>query len=163
MSLKGLSRLSLIFSYCALILLGCSRFFQPPLPDDGYRLACGQQCLKNGEDCSHFFALKNEERRLSFEQAKSNYWLCMRRYADSRAESHNPCVAPGPQPEAYDHCGDDLQQCLVACPVTLEELPGLHGTGNSKPGLGPDSAPIATPTPSESGTLFSGEGLSVFK
>lgn len=144
---------------CALVLSGCTALFEPPLPDDRYRLACGQQCLTNGEDCSHFFALKNEERRLSFEQAKSNYWLCTRRYADSRSESPNPCIAPGPQPEAYDHCGDDLGKCLSACPVTLEELPGLHGAGSSK-AIG--SAPSAG-SPAESGTLAPAEGLSVFK
>jgi hypothetical protein len=123
--------------------VGCTGLFQPPLPDDQYRLACGQQCLKNGEDCSHFFALKNEERRLNFEQAKANYWLCMRRFAGSPSESQNLCVAPGPQAEAYDHCGDDLQQCLAACPVTLDELPGLHGAGRSQAGM--TSHPASSP------------------
>jgi hypothetical protein len=121
--------------FCALTLSGCSGIFQSAPPDDQYRLACGQQCLKNGEDCSHFFALKNEERRLVFEQAKTNYWLCMRRYSNTRTTTQNPCVAPGPLPEAYDHCGDDLEQCLSGCPVTLDELPGLHGAGGPKPGL----------------------------
>lgn len=136
------NRLLAILSFTPLFL-GCGGFFQTTLPDDRYRLACGQQCLKNGEDCSHFFALKNEERRLVFEQAKSNYWLCMRRFADSRTSSQNPCVAPGPVPEAYDHCGNDLEQCLSACPVTLEELPGLHGAGGAKSSM--VGLPVASP------------------
>lgn len=135
-SFNRLVGLSLILVGCALAISGCGVFTRSQLPDDGYRLACGQQCLKNGEDCSHFFALRNEERRLNFEQAKANYWLCMRRYADSHSKSQNPCLAPGPQPEAYDHCGDDLEKCLGACPVTLEELPALHGAKHPKSGLG---------------------------
>jgi hypothetical protein len=130
------SRLSLGLYGCALMLSGCGGLFPSALPDDRYRLACGQQCLKNGEECSHFFALKNEERRLNFEQAKTNYWICMRRYGDSRNASQNPCIAPGPLPEAYDHCGNDLEQCLSSCPVTLDELPGLHGRGGPQSDLG---------------------------
>ncbi len=143
----------------ALQLAGCAGLFQPSLPDDRYRLACGQQCLKNGEDCSRFFALKNEERRVNFEQAKANYWICMRRYGDSKPSTQNPCVAPGPLPEAYDHCGTDLEQCLSACPVSLDELPGLHGSGSPKPS---ETLPAAGRS-GGAGTLTPSDGLSVFK
>lgn len=134
-------------------MTGCADFLKPTIPENSYRLACGQQCLKNGENCSRFFALKNEERRIGFEQAKANYWLCMRRYSDQRSTSPVPCVAPGPLPEAFDHCGSELEQCLSACPVTLDELPGLHGAGRQSVGLTnpaqPPQGPSGTPVPSD--------------
>ncbi|MEN9680125.1 MAG: hypothetical protein RLZZ627_18 [Pseudomonadota bacterium] len=129
-------------------LTGCAGWFHAQMPDDGYRLACGQQCLRNGEDCSRFFAVKNEERRLAFEQAKANYWLCMRRYGDQSSSSRVPCLAPGPQPEAYDHCGNDLEQCLSRCPVTLEELPSLRNHPHQEKGesTSPSTSAIAPGT-----------------
>lgn len=133
--------------------------FQSPTPDESYRLACGHQCLKNGEDCSRFFALKNEERRLAFEQAKTNYWMCMRRYGDQKTASSVPCLAPGAQPEAYDHCGNDLELCLAQCPVTLEELPGLHGA----PRQGREVNTLTPSSPHSAGTPATSEGLSIFK
>jgi hypothetical protein len=155
-----IAKLSCLASLCLVLgLTGCIGLFQPEMPDESYRRACGQQCLKNGEDCSRFFALKNEERRLAFEQAKTNYWMCMRRFGDQKTPSSVPCLAPGPQPEAYDHCGNDLEQCLSKCPVTLEELPSLHG-------IGPQGRAVNPPAPSSSipsGTPAAPDGLPVFK
>ena len=43
------------------------------------KLACGQVCLSNGESCSQFFGKRNAETRMHFEQAKQNYWICLRK------------------------------------------------------------------------------------
>lgn len=109
-----------------LLFAGCGGFGDSGLPDDGYRLACGRQCLKNGEQCSQFFGIRNEESRLRFEQNKANYWLCKRRYSENQGVGDRLCVPPGPSSQMFDHCGHDLEECLAGCPVTLNEMQGLQ-------------------------------------
>ncbi len=101
----------------ALLTGGCGS-----MPSEEQKLACGQQCLKNGENCSQFFARKNEERRLDFEQARENYWMCMRRYPSARSVAETPCIAPPPNAVKYDTCGQELEECMAACKTTLDEV-----------------------------------------
>lgn len=86
------------------------------------KLACGQVCLSNGESCSQFFGKRNAETRMLFEQAKQNYWICLRKYPGAEAGPHHPCIAPAPIPETFDDCGQQLDQCLKDCGTTLEEM-----------------------------------------
>lgn len=99
---------------------GCAGLFSEEKATESLRLACGRLCLQNGENCSQFFARKSEEKRQVFEQAKSNYWLCLKRF-DGEA-SATSCVPPGPVPEQYDHCGSDLEGCLEGCGTSLDEM-----------------------------------------
>lgn len=100
-----------------LVMTGCGS-----MPSEEQKLACGQQCLKNGENCSQFFARKNEERRLDFEQARENYWMCMRRYPTAKSVAETPCIAPPPNAVKYDTCGQELEECMAACKTTLDEV-----------------------------------------
>ena len=84
------------------------------------KIVCGQQCLKNGEVCSQFFGRKNEQQRLIFEQAKENYWLCLRK--QDAGQTASPCLPPTPVTEQFDSCGAQLDACLESCKTTLEEL-----------------------------------------
>ena len=113
-----------VLSAVVLLLCGCSLFsVEAPLTPD-QKAICGQQCLGNGEQCSLFFARKNEEQRLLFEQAKENFWICLKKYPDAQS-SATPCIAPVPEPERYDSCGPQLDACLAACQTTLEEVAAL--------------------------------------
>lgn len=105
-----------------LILCGCSWLNPTTEPDEESKAACGQQCLKNGEVCSQFFAKKNREQRLTFEQAKQNYWICLRKYPGFESSPNNPCVAPSPPAEEFDSCGQQLDECLESCQTNLDEL-----------------------------------------
>lgn len=86
------------------------------------KLACGQVCLRNGESCSEFFGKRNAETRMLFEQAKQNYWICLRKYPGAEAGPRHPCIAPAPLPETFDDCGQQLDHCLLDCGTTLEEM-----------------------------------------
>ena len=111
-----------LFVAFSLILGGCSWLGSTIEPDEESRAACGQQCLKNGEVCSQFFAKKNREQRLTFEQAKQNYWICLRKYPGFEFSPNNPCVAPLPPAEEFDSCGQQLDDCLDSCRTSLDEL-----------------------------------------
>lgn len=89
------------------------------------KLACGQVCLRNGEACSEFFGKRNAEARMLFEQAKQNYWICLRKYPGAEARPDHPCLAPAPAPETFDDCGQHLDQCLRDCGTSLEEMSRL--------------------------------------
>lgn len=110
--------LSLLFSGCAVL-----DWTESPTPDQ--RAACGEQCLANGERCSAFFAKKNEEQRLLFEQAKQNFWICLKKYPGAESRADSPCLAPVPEPEMYDSCGQQLDECLEGCGTSLEEVAEL--------------------------------------
>ncbi len=110
------------FGAIPLILTGCSLFHREDSPSADQKAACGQQCLSNGEKCSAFFATKNEERRLLFEQAKQNFWICLKKYPGTESHPDNPCIAPSPEPEMFDSCGQQLDECLEACETNLDEL-----------------------------------------
>lgn len=114
--------LPLILGLCVL-LAGCANpaFFGEDLPEEVKRL-CGQQCLLNGAECSQFFARKNEERRQAFDQAKSNYWLCLKRFEGQSERDGLACIPPGVPTETFDHCGQDLDACFNGCGITLDEL-----------------------------------------
>lgn len=116
---------SLLAILCTQFLLGCSWTGMTTEPDEATKVACGQQCLKNGEVCSEFFAKKNREQRLTFEQAKQNYWICLRKYPGFESSPNNPCVAPVPPPEEFDSCGPQLDDCLELCQTSLDELAEL--------------------------------------
>lgn len=113
-----------VFGLVSIVLLmgGCSAFLSEERAPESLRGACGRLCLQNGENCSQFFARKNEENRRVFEQAKSNYWMCIKRYQGEAASQSITCVPPGPSPEQYDHCGADLDACLENCGISLDEL-----------------------------------------
>jgi hypothetical protein len=89
------------------------------------KLACGQVCLRNGEACSDFFGKRNAETRLLFEEAKQNYWICLRKYPGSETKPNHPCIAPAPMPETFDDCGPRLDQCLTDCGTSLDEMSQL--------------------------------------
>ena len=127
--------LRFLFMLSWLMMVGCQWLSGPDLPDDSYRLACGQQCLKNGEQCSQFFGVRNEETRINFEQSKANYWLCKKRFSESTNKGEDICIPPGPPSQTFDHCGKDLEECLAGCPITLDELRGLPAKVSVKPPL----------------------------
>lgn len=109
----------------ALMLSGCAPLQWMDSPSVEQKAACGQQCLSNGEKCSAFFAAKNEEQRLFFEQAKQNFWICLKKYRGTTAHSDIPCIPPAPAPEMFDSCGQQLDQCLESCEISLDELAEL--------------------------------------
>lgn len=111
-------------------------WFSEPTKEE--KQACGRQCLKNGEGCSQFFAQKNERQRRDFEQAKENYWICLRKFPGAESRPDGPCLAPAPPAEAFDSCGPELDECLQTCQTTLDEL-----AQDSKPAA-------AEPAPAES-------------
>ncbi len=115
--IRGLFSVALIFS-----LSGCSWLSPAVEPDEGMKAVCGQQCLKNGEVCSQFFAKKNREQRLGFEQAKQNYWICLRKYPGFESSPNNPCIVPMPPSEEFDNCGQQLDDCLESCKTDLDEV-----------------------------------------
>lgn len=104
----------------ALLLAACSFNTVEHGLTQQQKIVCGQQCLKNGEVCSQFFGRKNEQQRLSFEQAKENYWLCLRKQEAGQTVSR--CLPPTPATEQFDSCGAQLDACLESCKTTLEEL-----------------------------------------
>ena len=116
-----------------LILCGCSWLGPTNEPDEETKASCGQQCLKNGEVCSQFFAKKNREQRLTFEQAKQNYWICLRKYPGFESSPNNPCVAPSPPAEEFDSCGQQLDDCLESCRTNLDELAQVVKKEESRP------------------------------
>lgn len=109
----------------SLLLSGCALLDWTESPTADQRVACGQQCLMNGESCSAFFAKKNEELRLLFEQAKQNFWICLKKYPGAESRADSPCIAPVPEPEMYDSCGQQLDECLEACGTSLDEVAEL--------------------------------------
>lgn len=119
----------------SVVMAGCASpgFFGEDLPDEVRRL-CGRQCLLNGAECSQFFARKNEERRQAFEQAKSNYWLCLKRFEGQTVPGEVACVPPGVPTEAFDHCGQDLDACFDGCGITLDELTATTQKEPNNPG-----------------------------
>lgn len=137
-------------------LAGCQGLWPSgeDLPEEVRRL-CGQQCLMNGAECSQFFARKNEERRQFFEQAKSNYWLCLKRFEGEPAAAGLSCVPPGSLTEQYDHCGPDLDACLLGCGISLEELSKNPAPHNARGGQEEAPEPSAE---SETGTHSSDNG-----
>jgi len=114
-------RSGLPLAFC-LIFCSCSWLGPATEPDEETKAACGHQCLKNGEVCSQFFAKKNREQRLTFEQAKQNYWICLRKYPGFESSPNNPCIAPSPPVEEFDSCGQQLDECLELCRTNLDEL-----------------------------------------
>lgn len=129
--------LSLFAILCAQFLPGCSWTDMTTAPDEETKVACGQQCLKNGEVCSEFFAKKNREQRLTFEQAKQNYWICLRKYPGFESSPNNPCVVPVPPPEEFDSCGPQLDECLGLCHTSLDELAELMKREEARPVTAP--------------------------
>lgn len=110
----------------ALLLSGCTLIESRDAPPTAeQKFACGRQCLANGEHCSAFFANKNEQQRLLFEQAKQNFWICLKKYQGAAHSEDNPCIAPVPAPEAFDTCGEQLDDCLAQCQTTLDEVAEL--------------------------------------
>ena len=109
----------------ALLLSGCALLSEDGSPTAEQKIACGRQCLANGEHCSAFFANKNEQQRLLFEQAKQNFWICLKKYQGAAQPRDNPCIAPVPEPEAFDNCGEQLDGCLADCQTTLDEVAEL--------------------------------------
>ena len=59
---------------------------------------------------------------MTFEQAKQNYWICLRKYPGFESSPNNPCVAPSPPAEEFDSCGQQLDDCLESCRTNLDEL-----------------------------------------
>lgn len=121
--LKPRSLVSVLLA--SLLIPGCALLDRTESPTADQRAACGQQCLNNGERCSAFFAKKNEEQRLLFEQAKQNFWICLKKYPGAKSPADSPCLAPAPEPEMYDSCGQQLDECLEACGTTLDEVAEL--------------------------------------
>ena len=122
---------------CTQLLLGCAWTGMTTEPDEATKVSCGQQCLKNGEVCSEFFAKKNREQRLTFDQAKQNYWICLRKYPGFESSPNNPCVAPVPPQEEFDSCGPQLDECLGLCHTSLEELAELMKREDARSGKSP--------------------------
>ncbi len=142
---------TLTLASIGLWLAGCAA--PSGLGDDAspeHKAQCGQLCLKNGETCSQYFARRNEEQRLLFEQAKHNYWLCLRKYPGFDARPGGPCLAPPPPEEAYDSCGPQLDECLAGCGLTLDELADTLQAVKNKANAAaeqPDHTPLPTVTP----------------
>ena len=119
--IRFLQRAFLAFAASSL-LSSCASlgWFSEPTKEE--KQACGRQCLKNGEGCSQFFAQKNEKQRRDFEQAKENYWICLRKFPGAESRPDGPCLPPPPPAEAFDSCGPELDECLQGCQTTLDEL-----------------------------------------
>lgn len=125
-SLRQRFRISLGLGAFALWLSGCSLLhWGDDSPSAEQKAACGQLCLSNGEKCSTFFAAKNEEQRLLFEQAKQNFWICLKKYPGKEVHPDIPCIPPTPAPEMFDSCGQQLDQCMESCDISLDELAEL--------------------------------------
>ena len=114
-----------------ILLSACSTITPEEEPTEDQRYLCGQQCLKNGESCSRFFAQKNQEKRLTYEQSKQNFWICLRKYPGAQSQAETPCIPPVPITEEFDSCGTQLDDCLTACRTSLEEIGNRQQQKNS--------------------------------
>ena len=137
--IRFLQRVFLAFAVGS-VLSSCASLGWFSEPTKEQKQACGRQCLTNGEGCSQFFAQKNEKQRRDFEQAKENYWICLRKFPGAESRPDGPCLPPPPPAEAFDSCGPELDECLQACQTTLDEL--------AQDAESP--APTSAPAPAES-------------
>ena len=113
--------LASLLVFVALAFGGCAGGLPFQGPDEDQRRACGLQCLNNGQSCSQFYARFNEAQRLDYEQAKENYWICLRKYPGA-AVGQGPCITPLAKEHQFDQCGPDLDACLEQCGTDLQEL-----------------------------------------
>ena len=91
-------------------------------PTQEQKAACGEQCLANGERCSQYFSGRLQNRQMEFERAMQNYQICLRKFAGTRSPGDTPCIGPQPQGDEFDNCGQQLDECLDACDVTLDDI-----------------------------------------
>lgn len=139
----GVAGMAGLWLLAMLLLGGCSLFATGDTDTDEQKAACGQQCLQNGEVCSQYFARRNEDQRRLFEQAKENYWLCLRKFPGAESRPDGPCLAPPPPEETFDSCGQQLDECLTDCQTSLDDLADTLERLRRRPPARPEAAPDA--------------------
>lgn len=107
----------------ACFLGACEWVAEPEEIEIHPRIACGQQCIRTGDQCQKFLGTGQESSRFEYGSAWASHWDCKKKSGGDDGKANEVvCVPPATSTPPLDYCSKVVDECLAGCPVTREEV-----------------------------------------
>jgi hypothetical protein len=105
-----------------MLVSGCEWVQEPDDAQVSPHIACGQQCLQTGDQCHKFFGTGQQSGHFEYESAWASHWVCQKSSGDEHKSAEVICLPPTTNTPPVDYCAKEVDDCLLACSVTREEI-----------------------------------------